>query len=157
MPLAPPLPAPFPNPDLTMTKLGPFLMQGACALLSACDTGVPEDKTAPVVSTAAQRKPEAAPAAPRPNTAEPERREVKLDTPFVGMMECDQLAENYKACLETKVRGVRRTALVHSLDTTLKRWHEVQDHGGDAQTLLAECQKAKVYAQKILQPYGCQL
>jgi len=147
----------IPYSDLTMMKPGLFLILGACSLLAACETGAPEDKAAPVASTAATRKPEAAPVAQRPATPEPNRQEVVLDTPFVGLLECDQIAEKYKACLETKVSGVSRTSLVHSLDATLKRWHEVQNRGGDAQTLLAECQKAKVYAQKILSPYGCQI
>jgi hypothetical protein len=153
----PPLPelAPYSDPD--MMKPGLFLILGTCSLLAACDTGVPEDKSAPVTSTAASRKPEAAPVAARPIAQEPARQEVHLDTPFVGLLECDQIAEKYKACLETKVSGVSRTALVHSLDTTLKQWHEVQNRGGGAQALLVECQKAKVYAQKILQPYGCQI
>jgi hypothetical protein len=143
-----------------MKNTGLFLLLGAAAaLLAACETGTPDDKPAAATSSAASRKPEAAPgAAPaQPKPAEAVGGEVTLATPKVGLLECDQIADQVKACLQTKVQGVPRRTLTHSLDATLKHWHDLQDQGADAATLLAECQKARDAMLKIVTPYGCKL
>jgi len=127
--------------------------------LGACETGTPQDDgrgAPPPTSAASARPPQPAPSA---SDAPPARagEDIALQTQPVGLLECDELAAKYKACLEARVTGVARLSLQNSLEFTLKQWHAVQDRGGDAAALLQECQKTKETMRRLLAPYGCEI
>lgn len=91
---------------------------------------------------------------PQQADSKPETKAVAT-ADSVGVPECDDYLNRYKACLTSKVPEAARTALNQSLEQTRAAWRSAAANAGAKEALASTCKQSREALKASLSAYGC--